>query len=665
MATNKTMHAWTRDAAGISVGTQDTPYMTGQLRRYIRDSVGSSYRVLVAPKGYGKTLFLKYKSHIVRTQQASGIAIYPDSHQDIEYLKLTASPREMQNEVARLSIDIWASLWQFVLIGKALQIIDAIPETDKYLTSFFSEISAPVGELLTAAIRDADSLATNVSSRLALLRRQLHDEGKDVIIFIENADEMFVGLDAVDLHKARIDDSQSRRGKSPGEPRYAENQREADAAASNENARTNPSMWKSAQVGLLLAIREIERSAGRLCVYTTLRAEAINGSEHKDIAQAMSYVVSIRYSLEDLREIFGWHVARMDESDLVSPAASDPVDQFLGASPVLHRYVNDSNGRIASEKAFNLIVRHTTYSPRELVVVGWYLSNLGVQQRSGPDRDNNIRSAVDAAASELMTYFRLNVVPAWKDEWTLGLSDCSSPVFDNNEVKRVFGADASRLYAFGLLGYSQLTGEESCFRQNFITTWDDGYASLDRPLPNATYYFLHPWLHDSAKKHCTKFNPDRFNIIGSGCIYTLPPMCISLRLGRDPNGAPAILLPKGRFDSPTASSRRLNQDPAFFFVYVLACSIKRSRDIYETDLEAAKLLFDEKFPEFARSEMLRPFEDTYHASHMNSNLVDCFPELAKAIMPVNGKYGVQQLQDGKPPFVRATFLDVTQLTIDC
>lgn len=660
--TKKKMGPWTIDASGIDIaGLEEMPYCREALRDFFSRDVGSLERILVAPKGYGKTLYLKYKSHLIRKKYRGSIPIFPDHIQDIEFLKLSLDWKEMLSEVSRLSIDSWSLLWQFVLVAKGLQLVAIESLADPYLKEFLKSPTEPIGDLLSAAIRDTDNFGANVAQRLQHVRKLFNDAGRDAIIFVDNADEMFVGLDRVmQLREARDKEVKSK-SSAHHAGRSAISPSADDAATSAEVAKSNPAMWKAAQVGLMLAVREIERSAPLLSVYTSLRAEAVFTAKHPDALQARTYTIPIKYSVEDLEEIFAWHVNMMQAERLVEANAVHPAHRLMGSAPIEHRYVH-VDGKKLFEDPFQLVLRHTTFSPRDLVVLGGCIARLSANERSDEKRAERIRKAIDEGVATLLVYFRENAIPRWTDEAERAASGLDSPVVSSDRVGRLLGKWAKTIYSYGLLGVAESTGRPREYIQTFLTQWDDAYAAPEVPLPNADYYFLHPWLSDAIKR-LPHFRREPLNVIGSGCIYHAQGP-LKVRVGKDVNFRPTIWCEAG-MDSPASVGKGpLPQAAVFMFALLLACAATGKVRVSAVELQRGHDDFKAAFPSFAASPILNPIGDREHRSHLTTSLRHALPNLAFNMNRMADPLSFGTSQDDNETYIDANFLDIDSLVIE-
>ncbi len=658
---SRMMVPWTVDAAGVDVANLRIPHCREDLRVFLESRVGSLHRILVAPKGYGKTLYLKYKARRIRELYSDkGIPIFPSSvkSQDIEFLKLSLDWREMWQDVARLTINDWSLLWQFVLTAKGVQMLDAVAGLDDYLGNLLQRKTEPVADLLSAVIRDRAQFGLNKTQRLRQLRQAFNDADRDAVIFIDNTDEMFVGLERV----LQLREVELKPLKAQTSTAVADAFRQEDAELSAEVAKTNPAMWKAAQVGLLLAVREIERSVQLLSVYTTLRAEAINTAAHEDALQAKSYIVPITYEEDDLEAIFGWHVELMPKEELAAPDLQHPAERLMGAGPLAHSYVRTIDGVLREETPFDLILRHTTLSPRELIVIGGHIARLSKADRTGPDRSDRIRRAIGKATGELLDYFRFNAIPRWMEDWERELAKFSAPVMRGDVALEVLGPASAKFYSYGLLGVARPNGTLGQYSQTFLTQWDGDYAAQELPLPRADYYFLHPWLHDWAKRFNDEFSLEQSNIVGSKCTYR-PPGLVRVKIGRDANNRPTLWADNVPEGFPTRNGKVFLIASTFASLLIAAKRHATSR-ITPAQLAEGREEFERMFPELADAESSEPFKSAGHASHLRGDVIKAFPNLGARILALRGDLRVLGVgTKSLDPRIEFDFIDIDKLEV--
>jgi hypothetical protein len=649
------MRAWTNDAAGIDIGSlKASPHCREALADFFAASIGDPEKILVAPKGYGKTLYLKYKAHLVRQRLKGSIPVFPDASSDIEFLKLSVDWREMYQRLTRLNEDHWSLLWQFVLISKGVQLTVPNAITDEYLKRLLTSSRLPIGDILSAVIRDSDNLGYTLSQRLATVRNAFNDGDGSAVIFIDNVDEMFVGLDQDLL----LSDTPAKRGGPTPTPVRSVFDQGISSTIEAEAAKTNPTMWRAAQVGLLLAIREIERSARKLNVFSSLRAEAVFAATHPQALQARSHIIPIRYSRDDLLAIFAWHVDLMPVERLALPDAESSQQKLVGLELIPHTYVKREDKPIL-EDLFDLLLRHTDFSPRELVVLGGAVARIALSDRVGPNRHQHIRDAITQGVSILLSSYKKNAVPRWPATADDALRYLTSPVLDPSRAERLPHDAARFLYSNGLLGVAEPTGVSKEYRQKFLSPWDTSYASIATVLPDSDYYFLHPWLLDEAKRSNPKFHPDQRNIIGHSCLYRPPPPVI-VRVARDANNRLAIWI-DGQLDGHGAQLNELTMPVTFLHVTLIAARNANSCRITCRQFDDAYTQFQQIFPHHAQSASLDPFRNASHRAHLRKQLIASFPRLATYIASMPDPFAFapsNRVEDGT---MDITFLEIANL----
>jgi len=146
-------------------------------------------------------------------------------------------------------------------------------------------------------------------------------------------------------------------------------------------------IWTIAQAALAGAAYDIHKSNSHVKVFCTIRREAfLRLNEYDDqYAQILGCTIEIEYDRHDLLAIFSKNIDLMSDSDLATPSAANPIGQFVGAqtSAMRHRFVDKE------EDAFNFVLRHTFYRPRDLMLIGQALPNNGTMYQPPLGYDPN------------------------------------------------------------------------------------------------------------------------------------------------------------------------------------------------------------------------------------------------------------------------------------
>lgn len=612
------MEPWRNDASGMQIGEfSESPYVRQELKDFLNADIGDAIKVLVAPKGYGKTLFLKYKAFNIRQRYKNSISIFPDSSSDIEFLQLSLEEKEIYQYARELSTNNWSLLWQFCLIAKAVQLTAPDEIEDDYLKTLLKDSSISIGEILTSVIRDADNRDTSLTKRLITLKNIYKKSDRDVAIFIDNADEMFGGYyiqnDTNEISKKTLINNNFNAFSS------------SQTVTNGQLIADEPTMWAASQIGLLLAIREIERSSRKLNIFTSLRSEAVYASKHPMALQARTHTLPINYSKEDLHNIFNWHVNLTKPEKLVSPKADIASEKLIGTQTVKHTYVM-LNDKLISEDLVDLIIRHTCFSPREVVTIGGAIALLSIAERTSENRDKYIRDIINRETPILFTTFRENLIPRWPNEVNEVLKNINFPVIFKDNISKVQETTLNKLFSLGLIGTALENHSNGICTQQFLSKWDNRYSSELTKLPNSKYYYLHPWMFDYQKALISNFRKDQKNIFGHDCIY-YPPPPLELELKLNGNNKIALWV-NGILDG-THNTGEYTKPAATMLILLLCIYDKKSTQVSAKDFEIAK----EKFSAINKIKNIQ-YSDIFKNSESRSHIKSCvssFPKLAEAV----------------------------------
>ncbi|MFN0182551.1 MAG: hypothetical protein ACKVQR_01915, partial [Aquabacterium sp.] len=285
-----------------------------------------------------------------------------------------------------------------------------------------------------------------------------------------------------------------------------------------------PTVWTYAQLGLVEVAYQLRRINHHVKVVAAIRKEAYAALPQLT-AMAQQYrgsAVDLAYAPESLREIFVNNV-RLVKADRMVRAAllkTSPLEAFIGRTSV-----TDATTR-QEEDALEYLCRHTLLRPRDLMTIGERLAALRPEERR---HEHRLKEAVHAAAGEIAQEYLAEIAP------TLAgaplerlLPRLTSSVLTRAEVEALLededadgrGGHRRALWALhrvGLLGHVQHDRIHGQWRQRFLRP---GEASLepDGALPQSTHYLVHPVLAEHLAHADPGFpaRPERTNIIGWG-----------------------------------------------------------------------------------------------------------------------------------------------------
>jgi hypothetical protein len=559
------MEPWQREGREFVFDPKNPPVVNNHTSRFFQAPLRSSLTVVVAPKGYGKTLLLRFRAHSLRSASDAGVTFFPTGDSDIEYLDVRLDPDEMWTLLPKIhGADEWSSLWEVALLAVGCCTADPDMRFEPRLESVFAptrhvSVSAFFGNVIRA-VKQRNFLC---GEGVMLLRRQFAQTGRDVVLFIDNADEALRwGFNASGVWWGPSTAASS------GAPEVADTA-ERTGNYSYDIAPDRQDIWADLQIGLLLAVRSIDQHARRLHVYTSLRSEAVNGVRHPLQQQALGSCVRLAYSPDDLEQIFYQNIALEPAENLVNPDSEHPMDRFIGMRVIPHSYVREPAGRAVQEDAFQFLLRHSLFSPRDLMEFGIRISSLSREVRAGPNALDEIKRTVNNDACPVVfETWKLNAIPRFSQHYMAGFEMLTTNAPLAEEVARIDRAVAelaSRdrypplswsyyLHQHGLLGQAKARpGESGVYTQSFLASWEQRVGGHVRRVTASHVYFVHPVLTQTIREIATGFRPDEKNIIGNSRLFTQNVPQYVIR-ARDGDARAPILFRCGK---------RLWEDPEF------------------------------------------------------------------------------------------------------
>lgn len=523
---------------------------TPQIREFLRESRGEHF-VISAPKGFGKTLLLIAKRKQVEENRGYQL---PDASEDEQLQaalvgatgggEIVDRPRGNLPALSRSRIDqmrndyyFWKNIWWISIMIAALKLdarsnkrdlVSEVAECDKWI----KDIILNKQHYNTPTIIFTSLIETDYSTQLRVIKsarnlNHLFDAIRtQIAFFIDNVDEYF---------KPLLED------------------RAVDASAQNESYYRTKSndIWTVAQLALAGTAYEIHKANSHIKVYCTIRREAFIRLDEYDTeySQIVACTVEIDYSRDDFKEIFTKNVRLTSPEDLAVPNASDPMLALFGPSykDLKHRFVDQA------ESAFDFVLRHTFYRPRDLMMIGQAIAALAPQDRSA----DRIRDAVDRTTddlvkgllSEMRPFFHLpnlrkllshvktNVLTIDEmDSITKSyLSDVPPPEGDDGNGIKEYRHPFCILQKIGMLGWIQTEySKEQKTRQRFVKPREIAMRNhIGLPVTEG-FYLVHPALdHLASQEVGGQYlrNFQRANIIGNDAPWTEPASSMFVVIG--------------------------------------------------------------------------------------------------------------------------------------
>jgi hypothetical protein len=492
------MRAWTVDADDIQVAedfNESLLHRTPEIEGFLRSDRDDKF-IVIGTKGFGKTLLLKAKR--ILYQREGRAACLPLG----ALLDKPIGDKIFSRELLAFFVVSplpWSKIWLTAICLATLKHLGAVNQlkVGAGLASLIED------EQLQGAIDHFVRLLEFTPSELQRcgtdtdghLVPRLRAVTSPVAIFIDGVDEYF------NKHV------------------------EGPTSHPSVTGELSPNVWHFAQLGLVEVSYQLRRINHHIKVFAAVRKEAYARLARTTVMaqQYRGSAVDISYSRQSLREIFLNNVRLLKSDTMVNPERlrTDPLEAFLGQTKITDAYTREEEG------SFEFIYRHTLLRPRDLMTIGQRLAALPPHERRSELR---FKQVVHQAATEIAYEYLAEIAPHIGNlELTQLLLRLPSNVLTREQIETVFlehsiatGGEEKHvfcaLYRVGLLGcvhYDRVRGE---WAQRFLRP---GEATLepDGMLPQATYYLLHPVLHDVIGR----LNPaylqhvHRDNIVGYGC----------------------------------------------------------------------------------------------------------------------------------------------------
>ena len=491
------MRAWTVDADDIRVAEdfdEALLHRTPEIDSFLTPDRDDKF-IVIATKGFGKTLLLKAKRILYQRDARS--SCLPIGNLLDKPIGDKIFSREALAFFAASALP-WSKLWLTAIALAALKHVDSVDElkVSPRLTGLIEDerlhgVIDHFVRLLDFTPSELQRCAADTDGHLVPRLRALKSS---LAIFIDGVDEYF---------NKHVED----RGVSP-----------------SVTGELSPNVWYFAQLGLVEVAYQLRRINHHLKVFAAVRKEAYSRLPQRT-AMAQQYrgsAVDIVYSPESLREIFVNNIRLLKADRMVRPERwrSGPLEAFLGRIHVTHTYTRED------EDAFDYVCRHTLLRPRDLMTIGERLGALRPEERRDEYR---LKESVNQAATEIAYEYLAEIAPHLGNlEIDRFLHRLPGHILTREEVEQLFaehnegnGGEAKHvfcaLYRVGLLGYvyhDRVRGEAV---QRFLRP---GEAMLepDGVLPRATHYLVHPVLSDVIGRANPGYlqHVDRVNIVGYG-----------------------------------------------------------------------------------------------------------------------------------------------------
>lgn len=290
----------------------------------------------------------------------------------------------------------------------------------------------------------------------------------------------------------------------------------------------NDQLWRNAQIGLLLAVRRLDRSGTlpALQIYATIRGEALASTNDPDASKAKGLTITLDYDPATLKAIFVHRIRKtyeIEQEDVSNFSDSELISKFCGQHAYTHPDRIDAFGNQVDEPIFDSILRHTRRVPRELISIGSAIRTMHQANKESNLQKNRghismkVRIEVNSVAKKNIADLTRDTVLTWTKYHNQFAMALPSEVICGDVVRKLIESiDTGKRYRIeifnyfinqGLIGYAEAAPQvhSSYYLQQFFTGTTKEEATTD--LHTKDWYFVHP-----AFKEWLKTLPDaQFN----------------------------------------------------------------------------------------------------------------------------------------------------------
>jgi hypothetical protein len=511
------MSGWIVDAEFIHDINHGYLFATEPIRRFLdRDD----YLWVVSSKGMGKTLLLRYKRLRLAAKYDKHVQFVPqDKLTDFVHLPASVPSERLQK---MRDSRFWADLWQMSI---ALSMLISSPRHDLEHTEV-AELSRDIdGMPLPREIRES------VAIKIGNLRARGGERPKSELQprFARYDPSQVIAL-LLALPSSRVEQARVRCGDFVQRlcERYIRSSVfvfiDSFDQALERHYGDDLEIWSEGQIGLIQAVHELTRQNKHIKVYTSIRQEAFARFNHPNRKAMEGSMTRIEYSEHELQHLFEDSIQHIESCRSLST--------FVGLS----RFENESQ---EPEELFRYIYRHTLGTPRELMIVGKWLS-----ERRSTWQPHDVNSAFlslvgGRLSSELtrgylygeMKKFIGGLVTDQDVDQLLSL--IPGNILKLEDLKRISQEFASRqtqtaedhashpfcaLYNVGLLGIVvpglDVAQRIQHFRRPYEFDWN-----MQKILPLDTpFYFVHPVLTSTIRSRQPRYHVSRVTV-GDNCAW--------------------------------------------------------------------------------------------------------------------------------------------------
>lgn len=470
--------------------------------------------IVVASKGMGKTLLLRYKRKLLELGNKQGQTIVPSDKQ-LDYVAL---PPNLSQDFIKVFEDyrFWEDLWEISIAISAIANVILANRESLNSTTLIDEIASIIEDI---GLMKPERLKT-----IAAIKETnfFQPHPSDIITFILNSS--YRNYDKfIKKHFARI------------KMLYTQHIQQAVYifidSFDQVLTRTSPHnyiVWNEGQKGLMLAAWNINRQNNHIKVYASVRQEAYAALLDQNRASMFDSVLLLRYSYQDLEQIFIKAIRQYE--------GKSGIRDFLGIDTI------ENERALTTESIFHYIYRHSNYTPRSIMAIGNALSSQKINSANS-NKARNIKTIVNEVSTELVVkdYLNSEMKPFLSElnnenkiDAFLKLINTNILSYDNLKyikrryVQNIYGEKYALesdhhpfcdLYNIGLLGKPIFDGVSNKIQQIFKQPYQFDWK-MNHILNEGTYYLLHPALNHYISKLNPNFKSIEKLLVGNLCDWT-------------------------------------------------------------------------------------------------------------------------------------------------
>ena len=511
------MTTWITDAERHSQLSEQNVYVTRSIEAFLSDE---RLFWIVASKGMGKTLLLRYKRAKMEAEAAgSGIVILPHL-KPLDYVRL---PTSLPNDSTHSLSDRghWKDLWQCAITLSILTVFPFGPNDRADVTRIVKTLESQ--EVLP------DHLIQSVIKRINRISGTPEREHLTAL----NPSDFLVELLQINIGQQlklrrycmqtiyNLYASQIRSGVFVFIDSFDQALREAF-----DNSNERLSIWIEGQLGLLLAAWEMSRHNPHIKIFTSIRQEAFAAFRDESRQAIFGSMLLLKYSREELRQLLNKSVSYFEKKKSLS--------DLIGLSTVQNQH--------SAEDVFDFTLRHIIPTPRSFMVAGGEVAQEcgGINDAmSIAEKEKRFHAILRNCASEeicedyllgemnlflptLKVRRNLDILCRLIQRNVLSRSMAQRIVNQFNELLKAEGVEPGQtvnpmceLHNIGLLGSVNTDPFDGSQRQAFRKPYEFDWQMKDT-LPESTFYFLHPSLHRLVSSANPRYRVSRV-LIGDDC----------------------------------------------------------------------------------------------------------------------------------------------------